>query len=501
MKKNLLTRLLPMLLCTSLCACAATPAAASAEPFFVNTEQLAAMPFALELTAPTDWSRDSAAVSAAITDHNGTGFVSAEVKVGRDGSWKNITNDLTQSGGKYTGAIQVTENGPVILRVTGRDGTTAENTCTVRCFDWSAPTVRAVASDGKLYIEARDNRSGIASIHVDGKEYAASDDKDDKNMSITVDKLDAAKEQVTVRAVDRAGNQSDAAAVDNPSYQPPETEQEDTEKQVQVPTPGATPLSTTAQLFAVPKQMMVSSQASGGADTSVSENSVVSTGASASASTDPEAGTDTAPQGNGAFTIDGQGTVLDNATEDEGKEFYTITTADDKVFYLIVDKQRDSENVYFLSTVTEEELLALAESSEAGSESAVPDPAPVCTCEVKCEAGAVDMDCPVCTLSLTDCTGKAPEQTEEVPDETAQESSGAGLYVVIVLVMLAAGGAGWYFKIYKPKHDLDDAEDFDELVGEEETVNEDEPEDNYPDEPDYYDSSDDEPKEPGIDAK
>ena len=53
--------------------------------------------------------------------------------------------------------------------------------------------------------------------------------------------------------------------------------------------------------------------------------------------------------------------MVDNATEEEGKEFFTITTANDNVFYLIVDKQRDSENVYFLNAVTEEDLLALAE--------------------------------------------------------------------------------------------------------------------------------------------
>ena len=49
----------------------------------------------------------------------------------------------------------------------------------------------------------------------------------------------------------------------------------------------------------------------------------------------------------------------------------------------------------------------------------------------------------------------------------------AGTYL---FAALAAGGAGYYFKIYKPKKDLDDAEDFDELTGgdEEETVNEDE---------------------------
>lgn len=191
--------------------------------------------------------------------------------------------------------------------------------------------------------------------------------------------------------------------------------------------------------------------------------------------------------------------MVDNADEAAGKEFFTIATADDNIFYLIIDRQRDSENVYFLNAVTEEDLLALAEPSEDGGESAVPDPEPVCTCEAKCEAGAVNTDCPVCALSLEDCAGKASATAEETPAEPEQESSGAGLYVVIALVALAVGGAGYYFKIYKPKHELDDAEDLDELTGvEEETVNEDEM---YPDEPDYPDYYDDEPEEPDDTTK
>ena len=44
--------------------------------------------------------------------------------------------------------------------------------------------------------------------------------------------------------------------------------------------------------------------------------------------------------------------MVDNATDEDGKEFYTITTADESVFYLVIDKQKTSENVYFLNTVT-----------------------------------------------------------------------------------------------------------------------------------------------------
>lgn len=501
MKWKLLARVLPPLLCVSLCACAATPAvgaasAAQAVSLSAHVEAVAS-DLSLKLEAPTDWSRDSAEVTISITDSTGSGLASAVAKVGRDGSWRDITDTLRQNGGRYTGAVEVSDNGPVAVKVTGHDGAVYEQSCDVACMDHTAPTVRAVLDGGKLCVEARDNRSGIASILVDGKEYAASDEK---TMSITAENLDVGKEQVTVQAVDRAGNRSAVTTVDNPNYQPlkDDAEQEsDAPSPAPTPTPAVTtpPASTTTKPSGTPQQSD-SNQTVSTPTSSPAKNISVSAGTSASASADPEADTDTAPRGDNALTPDGQGTVVDNADEAAGKEFFTITTADDNIFYLIIDRQRDSENVYFLNAVTEEDLLALAEPSADDGETAVPDPEPVCTCEAKCEAGAVDTGCPVCALSLEDCAGKAPAPAEEAPTEPEQESSGAGLYVVIALVALAVGGAGYYFKIYKPKHELDDAEDFDELTGaEEETINEDE-ENAYPDEPDYPDYYDDEPEEP-----
>ena len=73
------------------------------------------------------------------------------------------------------------------------------------------------------------------------------------------------------------------------------------------------------------------------------------------------------------FTPDGTGTVVDNATNQDGKEFFTITTAEEAVFYLVIDRQRETENVYFLNAVTVADLMALAESS---GELAAPEPPP-----------------------------------------------------------------------------------------------------------------------------
>ena len=38
------------------------------------------------------------------------------------------------------------------------------------------------------------------------------------------------------------------------------------------------------------------------------------------------------------FTPSGTGTVVDNATDEDGKEFFTITTPAENVIYLVIDR-------------------------------------------------------------------------------------------------------------------------------------------------------------------
>ena len=71
----------------------------------------------------------------------------------------------------------------------------------------------------------------------------------------------------------------------------------------------------------------------------------------------------------------GTGTVVEQ-TDEEGKEFYTIMTADENVFYLVIDRQRGSENVYFLNAVTEVDLHPLAELPVEKEPAPTPVPTP-----------------------------------------------------------------------------------------------------------------------------
>lgn len=143
------------------------------------------------------------------------------------------------------------------------------------------------------------------------------------------------------------------------------------------------------------------------------------------------------------FTPNGTGTVLDNATSEDEKEFYTIVTENENVFYLVIDKQRDTENVYFLNTVTESDLMALAEpDAEETAEPVESEPEPTPSPEPEEPAEVIE---------------------EPEPEPVPETGTSPIMLVLIGVAVLAVGGLGYYFKIYKPKHELDDAADLDEF--------------------------------------
>lgn len=162
----------------------------------------------------------------------------------------------------------------------------------------------------------------------------------------------------------------------------------------------------------------------------------------------------------GALTPEGTGTILDSVADGD-KQFYTITSEAGNVFYLIIDGDRDSNNVYFLNGVTEEDLLAMAEKS-GGTISSIPAEE-VCNCTDKCEAGLVNTSCAVCKNELTKCKGtpKVTEPEETIIVEPIPEENDTGTILILLIAVGAVCGAGYYVKIVRPKQQIIE-DDFDE---------------------------------------
>lgn len=303
----------------------------------------------------------------------------------------------------------------------------------------AAPAISAWLDGELLHVEASGGDSGIEAVYVDGSRINY---RVDGALEIPLRGYAGSGEYVSVYAVDFAGQKSNVVQIENPYYT----------------APTATPSVTAAPTVKRAAQKT----------TTPSTPTAIAT--PAPSPTETVAPTEPIPIATtaniNAFTPDGTGTVLDNANESDGKEFFTVTTENESVFYLMIDRQRDSENVYLLNTVTEEDLLALAERN--GSQTAVPTATP-------------------------EPVQPTPTPEPETEPETAAKSGGnGGLIFFVLLTVLGAGGAGYYFKIHKPKQQ---ASGLDEEYGEsgDETDYADEPE-----ETDWngYDGAEADPDEP-----
>ena len=171
-----------------------------------------------------------------------------------------------------------------------------------------------------------------------------------------------------------------------------------------------------------------------------------------------------------SFTPSGNMTLIDDffqieaeATENSpqrDKQFITLESKNGNIFYLVIDRNGDQENVYFMNLVDEADLMALIEANEDGTQ------APVCSCTDKCAVGAIKTDCEVCRTNMSECVGKEPvtepEPTEPTEEPAEEKPAATVLPVLILLIAGAGGGAFYWFKIRKPKdktigsNDLDD---------------------------------------------
>lgn len=172
-----------------------------------------------------------------------------------------------------------------------------------------------------------------------------------------------------------------------------------------------------------------------------------------------ETPTETVIEDNRTLTPKGNAQLVDDISDNENLQFITVTARDGNVFYFVIDKGAQSENVYFLNTVDESDLEALAEKS---------DKKPTATAKPEQTENTAETD------STENDTKDKVEKSEQ--PEQKQQKNNSGLFIILALAA-AAGIGGYYYKVILPKKKLEQADDLDDFDFEDEdtetVVNED----------------------------
>ena len=172
------------------------------------------------------------------------------------------------------------------------------------------------------------------------------------------------------------------------------------------------------------------------------------------------------------LTPDGNLEIVDDIVH-EDKQFITVKSRSGAEFYIVIDRSRESDNVYFLNQVDDVDLFALLEEDSSAS----------CSCKEKCTVGMVNSDCLVCRMDMKSCKGKVSEvKSEPISDsESVKTEKKSDIFPVILVVGVIGGGAVIGFlklRKNKPKAasvpDFDDTDDEDFVEDETEVENGDE---------------------------
>lgn len=169
----------------------------------------------------------------------------------------------------------------------------------------------------------------------------------------------------------------------------------------------------------------------------------------------------------GAFSESGNLSLLDDVGADEAKnlEYMTVQTKSGAVFYLVIDKSADTENVYFLNQVDEFDLMTIMDDAQ----------------KQEYESSLQDEETPITETPAEDET-VADEPVEEEPQTDLQTNNLALFGVISVIGALVIGGYAFMKK--KAKKDGADLEEDLEFYDDEEYENEDEQEPEFAEEED-----------------
>ena len=403
----------------------------------------------ITINTPSGWysSGTNAKITFKVEDIADSGHFaikSVKAKIGQNGSYQDVTEDMF---------IEISENCTVYVLVTDANDKSYERSRAIKCFDTTKPTLNAAVSDGLLTVQAVDKESGIKVIYVNGYEFT--DGITNGTLNIRLSQFDAGYEYFTITAMDQAGNVSEVYKTKNPYYKDPNSD-DDSNPAEQLPASAqaTNPSSATANVT------QHTQTDSNGNTTSQTPKTPEEQKKEEFARADAE-----------------EEAMKDAESEGEnmnlGKEFYTIQAASGKVFYLIIDRDGEEEVVYFLTEITENDLLNVtSDNSETlpKNSAALESQIPVTESALPNNNTEID-DTHEVETPVEETTDESVEETEEEPEaETEEPVKNNPLVGYLIMGIFGAGviGAAYYFKVVKKKQDGDFVEDEDEEDDDEE---------------------------------
>ena len=398
---------------------------------------------AITIEKPDGWKQGETTIAVTVdASHMPEGFSIAkiEAKAGKDGSWQDVTG---------SGSITITGNQTVYVRVTDGEGKVYEQNRSIKCYDTEKPTLSASLTDGVLTIQGNDTVSGITAVTVNGTTYT---DLKDGMLRVQLTQKDFTTKQIEITVTDGAGNTSEKYVLQNPYY---EWAKKQAEKQKSSSdSNGAMATTTSADAMGTEK----------------TTTSPLPQDAQASEPTDAKGTVDDRTVTGIEEQLNKEGETADSVTKTatEGtKEFYTISTKSGKIFYLIIDNSKSQDNVYFLTEVSENDLLnTTTDNSEtlpknsAALESAIPTKDSALSNNNADTTGDKTQG----AESVEDSTEDSTEDTSEPKEDTAKADGSGFTYILMGIAAVAVIGVVYVVKSKKKKENfIDEDEDEDEL--------------------------------------
>ena len=358
--------------------------------------------------------------------------------------------------------------------------------------DTEKPTLNAAVSNGVLTIKAVDEESGIAAIYVNGYEFT---DITNGTVNIRLSQFDAGYEYFTITAMDNAGNVSEVYKTKNPYYKDPDSKENDNPAaQLPVSAEATQPSQATAQVT------QHTTTDSSGNTTSQTPKTPEQEKREEFARADAE---------EAAMREASRNDDRNSEDMELGKEFYTIEAASGKVFYLIIDRNGQEEMVYFLTEITENDLLNVTTNNSetlpknsAALESQIPVTESALPNNNTDNEGTHEVKTPAPTEGAEDTeaegAGSEKPETEEGETEKTAKSNPLAGYLIMGVFGVGVIGCAYYFKVVKKKQDGDFVEDEEEA---EEEVYPDDPEEEKDEDEDFINGEDQEYPEPTKEQK